>query len=219
MGDLAAIAAIILGPGANAAPQRADEAEATAEMTMELTASETTGEYLLYVGINNVALPFSGYQFDLVLPQGLTVKTDEDGFYEASLCEDRTNARRTDYFNSALQSDGALRVLCASTQNAMFEGETGHVAVIKLAAKDSQTQGAIELKSAMLTNGGDVTSLDDTLIMFDHSVTNIEQFRNEQSIRVYDLNGQLIRYGKNSEECLKDMPHGVYVVNGVKVVL
>lgn len=164
VGDLAAIAAIILGPGANAAPQRADEAEATAEMTMELTASETTGEYLLYVGINNVALPFSGYQFDLVLPQGLTVKTDEDGFYEASLCEDRTNARRTDYFNSALQSDGALRVLCASTQNAMFEGETGHVAAIKLAAKDSQTQGAIELKSAMLTNGGDVTSLDDTLI-------------------------------------------------------
>lgn len=219
VGDLAAIAAIILGPGANAAPQRADEAEATAEMTMELTASETTGEYLLYVGINNVALPFSGYQFDLVLPQGLTVKTDEDGFYEASLCEDRTNGRRTDYFNSALQSDGALRVLCASTQNAMFEGETGHVAAIKLAAKDSQTQGAIELKSAMLTNGGDVTSLDDTLIMFDHSVTNIEQLRNEQSIRVYDLNGQLIRYGKNSEECLKDMPHGVYVVNGVKVVL
>ena len=80
----------------------------------------------------NNTVSATGFQFDVVLPEGITVATDEDGFYLIELSESRTTSRKTDFFSSVLQSDGSIRVMCSSTTSNTFEGTSGEVCTIKL---------------------------------------------------------------------------------------
>ena len=95
----------------------------------------TTGEAGTTVTVSvemNNTVQVTGFQFDIVLPDGITVATDEDGFYLIELSETRTTSRKTDTFSSALQSDGSIRVMCSSTQSYTFEGTSGQVCTIEL---------------------------------------------------------------------------------------
>jgi len=74
----------------------------------------------------------TGFQFDIVLPEGITVATDGDGFYVIALSEARTTSKKTDFFSSALQTDGSVRVMCSSTQSFTFSGNEGEVCTIQL---------------------------------------------------------------------------------------
>lgn len=74
----------------------------------------------------------TGFQFDIELPEGITVATDGDGFYLIALSETRTTSKKTDFFSSALQSDGSVRVMCSSTQSYTFSGNGGEVCTIQL---------------------------------------------------------------------------------------
>ena len=74
----------------------------------------------------------TGFQFDIVLPEGITVATDGDGFYLIALSETRTTSKKTDFFSSALQTDGSVRVMCSSTQSYTFSGNEGEVCTIQL---------------------------------------------------------------------------------------
>lgn len=74
----------------------------------------------------------TGFQFDIVLPEGITVATDGDGFYLIALSETRTTSKKTDFFSSALQADGSARVMCSSTQSYTFSGNEGEVCTIQL---------------------------------------------------------------------------------------
>lgn len=83
----------------------------------------------LSVKMNNT-LGVRGFQFDLVLPDGITVAEDEDGILMVELSTERTTAKKMNYFDSALQSDGSLRVLCNSTNGYTFDGNSGEVCTI-----------------------------------------------------------------------------------------
>lgn len=74
----------------------------------------------------------TGFQFDIVLPEGITVATDGDDFYLIALSETRTTSKKTDFFSSALQADGSVRVMCSSTQSYTFSGNEGEVCTIQL---------------------------------------------------------------------------------------
>ena len=95
-----------------------------------------------------------GYQFDLYLPEGVTVATDEDGFSLIELSTARTTARKTDYFNSTVQPDGSIRVLCGSSKGYTFEGTDGEVATITLNIDENMEEGdhPIILKEVNLTD-------------------------------------------------------------------
>ena len=83
------------------------------------------------VEMNNT-VDATGFQFDIFLPEGITIATD-DGFYLIELSEARTTSRKTDYFNSSFNEEvGAPRVLCNSTLSYTFEGNSGEVCTIKL---------------------------------------------------------------------------------------
>ena len=101
---------------------------------------------------NNVEV--QGYQFDLYLPDGVTVATDEDGFNLIELSTERTTARKTDYFNSTVQADGSIRVLCGSSKGYVFEGNDGEVATITLNISEDMEEGdyPIILKEVNLTD-------------------------------------------------------------------
>lgn len=92
------------------------------------------------------AIECRGFQCDLYLPEGITFALDEDGFPISELSTERTTAKKTDYFNAVIQSDGALRLLCNSTNGYSFVGNSGEVAKITLKASSSIAAGAYNLR-------------------------------------------------------------------------
>lgn len=96
---------------------------------------------------NSITDRYCGFQFDVKLPDGLSFVKDGD-FYDASISEERTTAKRTNYFDCALQGDGSLRILCNTTaknkatgQLYCFTGISGEVCTIRLKANDNATVG------------------------------------------------------------------------------
>ena len=102
----------------------------------------------------NNQIAASGFQCDLYLPNGVTVATDEDGFYQIALSTARTTATKTNMFDSVLQGDGSIRILCNSTKNYAFSGNEGEVATIVLNIDDNMEEGdyPVILKNIEIAN-------------------------------------------------------------------
>lgn len=86
---------------------------------------------------NTASVP--GFQFDLVLPEGVS-------FVNAELSLERTTATNTNTFNYAVQSDGSYRVLAASTSNATFDGNDGEVATVTISIDENVADGLYPIK-------------------------------------------------------------------------
>ena len=93
--------------------------------------AKTGGEVTLSVKMKN-SVQAEGFQFDLELPEGVTVAKDADGFPEAYLSTARTTSRKTNYFDSSFLENGALRVVAGSTNGSAIDGNDGEVVTIKL---------------------------------------------------------------------------------------
>ena len=93
-------------------------------------ASAKPGEQLTLSVMLNNTLAVRGLQFDLMLPDGISVALDEDGFPKVELSTARTTPKKMNYFDSAIQDDGALRVLCNSSAAYTFDGNSGEVCTI-----------------------------------------------------------------------------------------
>lgn len=81
----------------------------------------------------------AGFEFSLVLPLGINVVTDSDDYPWVTLSTERTTTKKTNFFQSALQSDGSLRVLCGTTAKDSstgklyaFSGNDGEVARVAI---------------------------------------------------------------------------------------
>ena len=105
---------------------------------------------------NNIEV--QGYQFDLYLPEGVTVAKDEDGFAMAELSTARTTVNKTNYFDTATTPDGALRVLCGSSKGYTFSGIDGEVALITVNISQEMEEGEypIILKTIKLSDKNSV---------------------------------------------------------------
>ena len=105
---------------------------------------------------NKASVP--AYQFDLVLPEGIS-------FVKAELSLDRTTAANTNTFEYKEQADGAIRVLAASTSNALFSDNQGEVAIITLSVSENLADGSypINLKEIVISNetGTSVQSIEE----------------------------------------------------------
>lgn len=95
----------------------------------------------------------SSFEFRLELPEGLSFALDELSLPMAELSTERTTSAKTDFFRSAIQDDGTLKVLCASsTENPStgkvfcFEGNEGEVARITIDVPADFAFGEYELK-------------------------------------------------------------------------
>ena len=82
-----------------------------------------------------------GFEFDMYLPEGITVLQDEDGFPEVTLSTERTTARKTNSFDAIFNEDGSLRVLAASTNGSTISGNDGEVVQVKVAIADDMAEG------------------------------------------------------------------------------
>ncbi len=120
---------------------------------------------------NTVAV--QGFGFDLYLPDGVTIAKDEDGFNRVTLSNERTTEKKTNYFDSNIMTDGALRVLASSTGGYTIDGTDGEIVQIVVKLRDDLDGGnyPIILKAVTLTDndskGYETELVKSTLIIAD----------------------------------------------------
>lgn len=153
VGDLTAEANLILygSSTAQAKPRYAADGEATIYAdAVTMAAGESVD---LSVKMKN-SVPMTGFQFDVVMPEGLSIAMDEDGYYLIDLSTERTTTRNTNTFDSALQADGSVRVLAGSTKSKTFEGTDGEVCTITVKAAEGIAEGTytVVLKNIIMSD-------------------------------------------------------------------
>ena len=101
---------------------------------------------------NNVGI--QTVQFDLYLPDGVTVAKDDDGFDLIELSTERTTARKMDSFSSNQTSNGAYRVLINSNGGYTFDGTDGEIARVTVNIASDMAEGdyPLILKDIVLVN-------------------------------------------------------------------
>ena len=104
-------------------------------------------------------VPMVGFEFDLYVPEGVTVATDGDGFPEVYLSTERTTARKTNSFDAVFLPDGGVRVQATSTNGSAFSGNDGEVVTVKVNIGADMAEGdyTVLLKNIALS-GTDAVS-------------------------------------------------------------
>ena len=94
-------------------------------------------------------LDYVAFQFDLYLPEGLTIVKQENGKPDLRFNEDRKDDHT---FSSAKQTDGALRVFGISLSNSSFKGTEGEFVYFTVtAANDFDGSHNVELNKVMFS--------------------------------------------------------------------
>ena len=174
----------------------------------EINAGE---EKEILVNLSNPGTEITAVEFDLFLPAGLEVVSDEYGYY--ILPGSRTpNKRNPHAVSGDLLSSGAIHVICYHNSQLAFTGEDGDVLAITIKAADDLEPGnyTIDLKNIELVNPADPTN---GILISDNNtvVTDIEQIEAEEGATViYDLNGRKVA---------EPVKGGIYIINGKKVVV
>ena len=143
----------------------------------------------LSVKMKNTA-DIQGYQFDLYLPEGVSVATDEEGFALAEMSIARTTKNKTDYFGSDFQSNGAFRVLCGSTKGYTFSGTDGEICTIVLNVADNLEEGELPviLKEITVTSkenvGYDTPYFKSTMTISSYTLGDVN---NDRKVNITDF--------------------------------
>ncbi len=106
-------------------------------------------EVTLSVKMRN-SVDAEGFGFDLILPYGMTVVTDDDGNPMVSLSEERTTAARTNTFAAAMltaySQNRAVRVIAASTNGAAIAPGDGEVCTVRVSVPKGMAEGKYMLQ-------------------------------------------------------------------------
>lgn len=121
---------------------------------------DAAGSKTIAIELTDPTESFTAFQCDLYLPEGVSVDKDKRGRYAFSFNEERTDASYHTLSGSQ-QADGAVRMLCYSTDSEVFLGADGALVYIPLTADASLKEGVYEfsIASTVLTyrNGEKVT--------------------------------------------------------------
>ena len=100
---------------------------------------------------NSVAI--RGFQFDLYLPEGVTVVTSGNGRIKGGLSNGRLPEDDQHTLTLGVQDDGAIRFLCGSQYDETFTGSDGEIATlsVNIAANMAVGEYPILLKAIKLT--------------------------------------------------------------------
>ncbi len=130
--------------GTDPTPDYTDISQYANIIYIEPATASTESTFTVPVKMKNAQANITGFQFDLVLPAGVSVPKDEDGFYQVELSTDRTTARKHTVATS-LQSDGSLRIVCYSNNNNTFSGTGGNVLNLTLQTSANVALGDLPL--------------------------------------------------------------------------
>lgn len=108
------------------------------------------------------ATAVTGFQTDILLPKGLSIKIDEDGYY---YIDPTSRSTRSHTIDGSMMPDGAVRVISYATDLIPFKLNTGAVATITLVASADFTGAhAIIVRNTELAtpDGGQFFPADET---------------------------------------------------------
>ena len=102
--------------------------------------------------MNNPDTAYAAFQFDLVLPAGVTIATNDKGKFVASLNADRVDDHT---LNVSKKGEGTYRFMSFSMSNTAFSGTSGVLVYVTLTADDSFLQsGTGTVTSQVFTEPG-----------------------------------------------------------------
>lgn len=127
--------------------QKVEEEEPVNPNLSELAHAIYADDTQAFVG-TSIVLPLclkntaaiTSFQFDLRLPEGVTIATDSYGDADIQLATERTTlARHSLSYNE--QANGDMRVVCTSLKNAPFSGNDGNVVLVRLNIAEGMEEG------------------------------------------------------------------------------
>ena len=151
--DIVAIANFILGGNTTAARALTREVllsrAASAEYSFDILpfVLEAEGTKTISLDLADPTESFTAFQCDLYLPEGISINKNKRGKYELSFNEERTDASYHT-LSGSLQADGAVRMLCYSTDSEVFLGTEGALINIPLTADAALKSGVYEFSIA-----------------------------------------------------------------------
>ena len=94
-----------------------------------------------------------GFQFDLYLPEGMTVVKSSRGRIQGALSEGRLPDEDERELTFSEQADGAIRFLCSSLYDETFTGNDGEIATLQVNVAENMADGnyPVVMKHVKLT--------------------------------------------------------------------
>lgn len=155
-------------------------------------------EVMLSVKMKNDT-QISGYQYDLVLPQGISVVSDEDEFPLVSLSTARTTTAKMNFFDQTLITPTHIRVLCYSSKGYTFSGSDGEITTVTVKVDENMCSGTYDLRFEDIQLSYSSNSYDTELVTC--PVTVIGKSEPEDDASRFDVN----RDGKVSIADVNDL--------------
>lgn len=213
--DITSVISIIRSGATYLAPKRGRDSEVEPSVLYVDPITMMPGrDTEISIMVSNPSQSFSAFEFTMLLPDGVSLKHDFDGNAVATLSNVRTEGAA---FSARVMDDGTVYVLCYSTDNTQFRGNSGEVARLTLVADSDVAEGQYEgkLTSIMLSAYGEENPVEDQIVNVSTlSPSGIELISdNENGASIYDINGRMIR----SDASFDHLPAGIYVINGKKI--
>lgn len=168
------------------------------------------------VNMDNASKSYCSFQFDIYLPNGMTIALNKKGKPDVKLNEDRIE----DHTLSVEQvEDSHYRFVCVTLSNSNFYENSGAILNLTVTAASDMANGVYDgsLKNIVLVpSDGVKTTIDESAFSVTLGSTGINQVLLDSVVDVYDLQGNKVR--SNATD-LNGLPNGVFIINGKKVVV
>lgn len=201
---------------------RYDNSNADRLVDITSMSADKNGNGEVWLSLSDGLQNINGLQFDMVLPAGVTPKSDDiivKGGKHSVWCESIGNNR--------------YRVICASMSNMKLHPQS--TMCIKLQSTDNDLNlaniafenivlsdtNAIRYESQTLSGIFDVEKDNDKLIITVKNSQLILQALGDQYVRIVSLNGTVVEEFvlSNGKTTITNLRSGVYIINGHKIVI
>lgn len=169
----------------------------------DINAGETKTVYI-YLDYD---VPMCSFQADIYLPEGLSISTKSNGKYKISIVEDQVDDHS---ISSALQADGAVRIIGVSLTNSVYCGASGDALISCTLVADESFNDvqSIQLKGIVL-NDPDKNQYKpaDTSAVINDYLTGVEETLADVDANAEYYNLQGVKVAK------ENLTQGIYIKN------
>ena len=169
------------------------------------------------------SVEITAIQFNLALPEGLSVAKTSSGYLKAIVNTARKSSdpfEENHSFTTTQLTNGDYRFLYKSDTNFPIVGNSGVIIQIYINAAETLSAGALTgtMKDIILVepNSTEHKTASKTFNVTATTAINEIEISNEKPATIYDLKGNTVRKNATSTEGLNA---GVYIINGAKVIV